>query len=136
MEYHFSDIGQRLSGHSGIKELMDDLGHALSGHGASPMYMMGGGNPAHIPAVQAIWRRRLAEIAADPVECDRMLTNYDPPAGNTRFRTAVAESFRREYGWPIDVENVAITCGGQSAFFLLFNLLAGMHGGRLKRVLA
>lgn len=135
MDHQFSDIGRRLSGHSGIKELMDDLGHALSGTHATPMYMMGGGNPAHVPAVQAIWRQRLAEIVADPGECDRMLTNYDPPAGNTRFRASVAQLFRREYGWPIGEENVAITCGGQSAFFLLFNLLAGMNDGRLRRVL-
>jgi len=135
MDYQFSDIGRRLSGHSGIKELMDDLGHALAGAHATPMAMMGGGNPAHVPAVQAIWRQRLAEILADPGECDRMLTNYDPPAGNTRFRASVARLFAREYGWPIGEENVTITCGGQSAFFLLFNLLAGVQGGRLRRVL-
>jgi valine--pyruvate aminotransferase len=134
MNYLFSDIGRRLSGHSGIGELMDDLGNALAGaHGE--MQMMGGGNPAHIPAMQEVWRRRLGEIVADPAECDRMLTNYDPPVGNSRFREAVATCLSRTYGWRLTADNVAVTCGGQSAFFLLFNLLAGRTGGQTRRVL-
>jgi valine--pyruvate aminotransferase len=32
-------------------------------------------------------------------------------------------------------ENVAVTCGGQSAFFLLFNLLAGRTNGGTRRIL-
>jgi valine--pyruvate aminotransferase len=137
MPFQYSAIGEKISGSSGIVELMDDLGHALSDAGATPVHMMGGGNPAHIPEIQAVWRRRLAEIAADPAQCDRMLTNYDPPAGNTRFRQAVADALRQQYGWPLGAENVAVTCGGQSAFFYLFNLLAGepSGGGRLRRVL-
>ena len=101
MPFTYSTVGDKLSGHSGIVELMDDLGHALAEAGAAPMHMMGGGNPAHIPAMQDVWRRRLAEIVADPAQCDRMLTNYDPPAGNTRFREAFAACLRQEYGWPL-----------------------------------
>ena len=135
MKLSFSDIGERLSGHSGIGELMDDLGNALAGAHGREMLMMGGGNPAHIPAMQAVWRERLSEIVADPAECDRMLTNYDPPVGNRRFREALAVCLARTYGWPLKAENVAVTCGGQSAFFLLFNLLAGRTGGVTRRVL-
>jgi valine--pyruvate aminotransferase len=135
MTFQYSTLGGKLSRHSGIVELMDDLGHALAEAGATPMHMMGGGNPAHIPAMQDVWRRRLAEIAADPAQCDRMLTNYDPPAGNTRFREAFAACLRRQYGWPLSSENVAVTCGGQSAFFYLFNLLAGDSPRGLRRVL-
>jgi valine--pyruvate aminotransferase len=135
MTFQYSTLGDKLSRHSGIVELMDDLGHALAEAGAAPMHMMGGGNPAHIPTMQDVWRRRLAEIAADPAQCDRMLTNYDPPAGNTRFREAFAACLRQEYGWPLSSENVAVTCGGQSAFFYLFNLLAGDSPRGFRRVL-
>ncbi len=137
MPFTYSTIGDKLSRHSGIVELMDDLGQALSeaSAGATPIHMMGGGNPAHIPAMQEVWRRRLAEIAADPVQCDRILTNYDPPAGNLRFREAIAACLREQYGWPLTAENVAVTCGGQSAFFYLFNLLAGDSPRGLRRVL-
>ncbi len=114
---------------------MDDLGHAMAGaHG--PIRMLGGGNPAHIPEVQAVWRDRMATILANPREFDRMMTNYDPPIGNPKFIAALATLLRTEFGWNVGPENIAITAGGQTAFFFLFNLLAGeFHGGRRKAIL-
>ncbi|HMP06587.1 MAG TPA: valine--pyruvate transaminase [Lacipirellulaceae bacterium] len=137
MAFSYSSIGEKLSRHSGIVELMDDLGQALSEAqaGSAPVAMMGGGAPAHIPAVQEAWRRRLAEIVAEPAQCDRMLTTYDPPLGNARFRESVARSLSDLCGWRLAAENVAVTCGGQSAFFYLFNLLAGDAPGGPRRVL-
>jgi valine--pyruvate aminotransferase len=128
-------FGERLASGSGIEALMDDLGRAMAGaHG--PMRMLGGGNPAHIPEMQAIWRERMAAIMADPPFFDRMLTNYDPPAGNTRFLEALADLLQREFRWKLSFENIAITSGGQTAFFFLFNLLAGeFRNGRRKAIL-
>ena len=128
-------FGERLASGSGIEELMDDLGHAMAGaHG--PVRMLGGGNPAHIPEMQAIWRNRMAAILADPPAFDRMMTNYDPPIGNARFIAALANLLRQEFGWNVGPENIAITAGGQTAFFFLFNLLAGeFRDGRRKTIL-
>lgn len=135
MNLNLSKIGGRLSGHSGIVELMDDLGAALAG-GAADMLMLGGGNPAHIPKVQAVWRERLREIVANEAYCDRMLGNYDGPAGSPQFRQSFAKCLRDLYGWDVGPENIAVTCGGQTAFFFLFALLAGdMPGGRRRRIL-
>ncbi|MAT69630.1 MAG: valine--pyruvate transaminase [Planctomycetaceae bacterium] len=135
MQYRISRIGEALSGHSGIVELMDDLGAAMAG-GAAGMHMLGGGNPAHVPAMQAVWRQRLREIAADAPYCDRLLANYDGPAGSPSFRAAMADCLRTEFGWPVGPENIAITCGGQTAFFFLFTLLAGeMAAGPRRRIL-
>ncbi len=64
-----------------------------------------------------------------------MLANYDPPAGNTAFRDAVAGLLAREYGWPVTRENVVVTAGGQTAFFYLFNLLAGQFAEEKRTVL-
>ena len=128
-------FGERLACGSGIEELMDDLGRAMAGaHG--PVRMLGGGNPAHIPEMLALWRSRMAEILADPPAFDHMMTNYDPPIGNPQFLKALAALLRREFGWEIGPENLAITAGGQTAFFLLFNLLAGeFSDGRRKKIL-
>jgi valine--pyruvate aminotransferase len=128
-------FGERLASGSGIQELMDDLGRALAGaHG--PVRMLGGGNPAHIPEVQAVWRDRMAAILGNPDEFDRMMTNYDPPIGNAKFLTALAALLRAEFGWSVGPENIAITAGGQTAFFFLFNLLAGeFKGGKRKAIL-
>jgi valine--pyruvate aminotransferase len=133
--YEKSLFGERLASGSGIEELMDDLGRAMAGtHG--PVRMLGGGNPAHIPEMQAIWRNRMEAILADPPAFDRMMTNYDPPIGNARFIAALANLLRHEFGWNVGPENIAITAGGQTAFFFLFNLLAGeFRDGRRKRIL-
>jgi valine--pyruvate aminotransferase len=121
---NFSLPGRLLAGPSGIKELMDDLGHALAASGPS-VHMLGGGNPAHIPAVEAVWQKRLRDLAADPAAVRRVLGIYDPPRGNSEFLAALAGLLREELGWPVGPENIAVTPGGQTAFFLLFNLLAG-----------
>lgn len=114
---------------------MDDLGRAMAGaHG--PVCMLGGGNPAHIPEVQALIRQRMEEVMADGTAFERMITNYDPPKGNAAFIEALADLLRREFDWEIGPENIAITAGGQTAFFLLFNLLAGeFSDGRRKKIL-
>ena len=103
---------------------MDDLGNALA-LGGPDTRMLGGGQPAHIPEVNALWRRRLEEIMATPGGLEKMLANYDSPRGNPMFLEAIAELFKRNFGWNITSKNIAITSGGQTAFFFLFNALAG-----------
>ena len=136
MDPQVTKIGESLSGPSGIVELMDDLGSALASGASSNWLMLGGGNPAHVPEMQSVWRTRLREIAADETFCDRMLANYDGPAGNPRFRQSVADCLQQKYGWEVGPENIAITNGGQTAFFFLFTLLAGERSnGSIQKVL-
>ncbi len=135
MNPEFSEIGRLLAGPSGIGELMDDLGHALAS-GGPEIRMLGGGQPAHIPQVNALWHQRMREILATPGELERVLANYDPPRGNPAFLAALAALLRRTFGWNIGPEHLAITSGGQTAFFFLFNLLAGpMPDGTRKKIL-
>ena len=134
MEQPYSDFGEKLSAHSGIYDLMEDLGQALSAGG---MIMMGGGNPAHIPAIHNVWRRRLEEILATPGAMESMLGDYDTPRGRPDFLETMAAFFHQRLGWPVGPENIAITTGSQTANFLLFNLLAGPagRGSQMRRVL-
>ncbi len=129
----FSRTGNLLSGPSGIQELMDDLGAAMTSHPG--MRMLGGGQPAAIPEVQALWRNRMSEMLEDGAALDRTLLNYDPPAGNPHFREAFAEFLRRECGWEVTHENVCVLPSSQTACFLLFNLLAGESAGGRRRIL-
>jgi valine--pyruvate aminotransferase len=135
MSYEFSEFGRHLGCGSGIEELMDDLGHALAS-GGPDLKMLGGGQPARIPEMNAVWRRRLEELLEETGGLDRGMTSYDPPRGNPRFLEAIAGLFRKTFGWEIGPENIAITPGGQTAFFFLFNLLAGrMPDGSRKKIL-
>ena len=127
----FSDFGKRFAGEIGIGELMDDLGSALVAD-PSPL-MLGGGNPAHIPEVQSLFRTRMEDILAQPGEFERIVGNYDTPQGAKVFIGALAELFKSEFDWKIGPENLALTNGSQNAFFSLFNLFAGGFSGGIKK---
>jgi len=127
----FSKIGERLTARSGIEALMEDLGEALA-RSDTTIRMLGGGNPARIPAMEAVWRDRMEALLSDDA-FGRMLGIYDPPQGNARFCSAMAGYLRHKYGWEVGPENIGITNGGQTAFFYLFNLLAGENSSGLHR---
>lgn len=129
-----SKFGKKIAVQSGIGQLMDDLGAAMAGQ--REMLMLGGGNPAHIPAMEQRFRRSMAAMLEDGGRFDRMVGNYDPPQGNRAFCEAVADLLHRQFGWDITRRNIAVTNGSQSAFFILFNLLAGeFEDGTRKKVL-
>ena len=129
-----SKFGQKIATVSGISQLMDDLGEALAE--ARDILMLGGGNPAHIPAVQQYFRHSMVKLLDKGDEFERAIGNYDPPQGNKRFIEAIAALLRSEFGWDIHSKNVALTNGSQLAFFILFNIFAGpFEGGISKKVL-
>ncbi len=135
MKTEFSKIGNRLAGGSGIGELMDDLGQALA-EGGPDLKMLGGGQPAQIPTVNEMWQRRLNEIAGCVSSSMNFLSVYDPPKGNALFIEAVRDLLKETFEWNIGIENICLTSGGQTAFFYLFNLLAGeMPDGSKKKIL-
>jgi valine--pyruvate aminotransferase len=130
---NLSKFGEKFTRKAGITELMDDLGAAMAG---DDMLMLGGGNPAHIPAVQNRFRQRMEEILDEPQGFETMIGNYDGSRGNAAFIEALAEMLRETFGWEVGPENIALTNGSQNAFFCLFNLFAGeMPDGSKKKIL-
>lgn len=125
-----SAFGKRFSAGAGILSLMDDLGNALA---EGDMIMMGGGNPGHIPEIQTVMAARLQEIAGSDGELRKMIGTYDPPRGEKNFLQSLADLLNREYSWNLGPENICLTNGSQSAFFLLFNMLAGESGNGIRR---
>ena len=135
MSLSLSSFGRKLTRKSGILALMDDLGRAMSGPG--DVCMMGGGNPARIPEVEAVWRRQMHAVLQEGDLFERVLVNYDTPQGSFAFIEALVGFLNDAYGWNLTERNVAITNGSQNAFFYLFNLLAGRQpdGSRRKILL-
>lgn len=73
---------------------------------------------------------------ADGDAFENMVGNYDPPRGNPHFIKALAAMLKENFGWNLTEKNIAITSGGQTAFFFLFNALAGrMANGSRKKIL-
>jgi valine--pyruvate aminotransferase len=67
----------------------------------------------------------MLDIVGDPAALRRTLSIYDPPRGNPDVIRWLADLLREEFGWPVGPENIAVTPGGQTAFFFLFNLFGG-----------
>ena len=116
-------FGEKFTRNSGIVELMDDLGSALLEN--PDMIMMGGGNPGRLPEAEAIFQQRLEAIMADPEKRHRLFGLYQSPRGDQEFRTEIAAFLKKQFGWKLSANNVAISNGSQSAFFVLLNMFAG-----------
>lgn len=129
-----SKFGIRFTTQTGIGELMEDLGTAMSGQ--QKMLMLGGGNPAHIPQVQDILRKNMEELLKSPQAFEKMIGNYTTPQGDAEFMDELAKFFNRNYNFNITSKNIAILNGSQTTFFFLFNMLAGeFDDGYLKKIL-
>ena len=130
----FSAFGERFINDTGIKDLVDDLGKYAGKEGVC---MLGGGNPALIPEVSEIWRKRMSELLENGESFQKMLGLYGTSIGSIRFFDALAELLNREYGWPLTGKNIAVINGSQTSCFLLYNMLSGAmpDGGRGKILL-
>jgi len=130
---NLSSFGQKFSGDAGITVLMDDITNALAS--GRDMIMMGGGNPGNIPEIEVIMQQRLQKLANDPAAVRSLLGSYDPAQGNADLIDALAQLFSKKLGWPVTRRNIALTNGSQSAFFMLFNMLAGQFSdGSTKQI--
>ena len=69
----FSTFGQRFTRHTGAVELMTDLGAAMAAD--APPLMLGGGNPAHIPAMLAVFREQFRAVIDDEPDFRRLVPN-------------------------------------------------------------
>lgn len=102
---------------------MEDLGSALNEN--PEMIFMGGGNPARIPEIEALFKQRLESIANDSRLLSSMTGVYQSPQGELGFRRQMADLLSNQFGWSVSASNIAVSNGSQSAFFTLYNLLAG-----------
>ena len=102
---------------------MDDLGSALNEN--PDMIFMGGGNPGRIPEAETLFKQRLESVLADPQQLHSLMGIYQSPQGDREFRRQVADVLRKEFGWQLTDRNIAVSNGSQSAFFILYNMLAG-----------
>ena len=131
---NLSALGKRLTGQSGTRSLMDDLGEIATAGGG--IMNLGGGNPSLIPAAEDVFRARMLAFMQRDGAFERAIGSYDGPQGNRGFARALAGLLRLEYGWDVSERNIALTNGSQSAFLALFNLLAGPgEDGRMRRIL-
>ena len=130
----FSKFGEKLTSDSGILELMDDLGKALAS--SEKKIMLGGGNPAHIPEVEKIYREQMENILKDGDRFEKLIGNYSSPEGDGKFIKEFSGMLNANFGWDLTEKNICVLGGSQTTFFFLFNLIAGKYSdGSFKKIL-
>ena len=113
---------------------MNDLGEIQSAQ--RPFNLLGGGNPARIPEVESRFRLAIEQLVRQDGNFEHFIGHYDGPQGNLLFRQSIAELLKKECGWPVAADNIAVTNGSQESFFILFNLFAGEHDdNQFRRIL-
>lgn len=122
-KFQLSDFGNKFRADSSISQLMDDLGQAKSI--TDPIYMLGGGNPACIPAAEQTFRSAMENIMATPNAFEKLSGFYDGPQGNSEFIQSLCHYLNNKFNWQLSTKNIVLTNGSQSGFYTLFNLLAG-----------
>jgi valine--pyruvate aminotransferase len=128
-----SAFGEKFSGQSGIVELMDDLGSALNEN--PDMIFMGGGNPGRLLELESVFQQHLESLMKDPGRRHSLFGIYQSPQGDMEFREQLATFLKSRFGWPLSAANIAVSNGSQSAFFVLYNMLAGtMSDGSHRRI--
>jgi len=128
----FSQFGHKFSQKTGALQLMDDLAYA-AGSGQIQA-MLGGGNPARIPEVEAAYQQAYSDLGA--AGFSEIVASYSGSQGDAAFLQTLADFFNRQYDWGITPAHIAITNGSQNAFFYLFNLFSGAYeGGQTRKIL-
>lgn len=131
---NFSTFGKKFTQNSPIMQLMNDLGDALKSD--KPINMLGGGNPAHIDAVDDAFLQSFRELDLHdhnktPKENPAVesMGNYANPQGDAEFIHELCNFLNRHYakqwGMALTEKNIALTNGSQNAFFYLFNIFSG-----------
>ena len=88
----FSAFGEKFTQHSGILQLMDDLGDALKSD--KPVNMLGGGNPARIAEVNAVFADVFSKLAAE--HAVENIGNYSNPQGDAALIDALTAFLARQ----------------------------------------
>ena len=97
---NFSKFGKKLSRENGITQLMSDLG--IANHCNNPnTLMLGGGNPAIIPAANDKFVSELEKLISNS-DVDQMIGLYDGPQGNEEFIRELVLMFNYHYEWTLD----------------------------------
>lgn len=131
-QLHVSNFARQLSSGAAIVDLMEDLGEALN---VNPdILFLGGGNPAYIPQLEACVAQHMQQCLNDEAQRHKLFGVYQSPRGCETFLSSISSYFKETLRWDVCEKNLCVTNGSQSAFFILFNLLAGenLHGVKRK----
>jgi len=129
-----TQIGEQMSHLTGVRAIMKDIVETLRTAQGRTFINLSAGNPVILPEVEQLWRDCTAELLAS-AEYGEVVCRYGSSQGYQPLIEAVVEDFNRRYGLALTEQNVLITPGSQSLYFLAANALAGStRDGHLKQI--
>jgi valine--pyruvate aminotransferase len=119
-----SKIGTKMTRLTGVREIMKDIARALRSDPSKQWLNLSPGNPLVVPELESLWRETALEIV-NSSEFGQIIGRYGMTQGYDPLIDAVVETYNRLYNWRLKRENVLITGGSQSLYFLAINAFAG-----------
>jgi valine--pyruvate aminotransferase len=131
-----SKVGNKMNHLTGVREIMKDIAQAIRSDPSRKWLNLSPGNPLILPEVESMWRE-YSHALVDSSEFGPVICRYGATQGYDPFIDAVVAAYNAHYGWGISRENVLITAGSQSLYFLCANLFGGERedGSGLQKIL-
>ena len=108
--------GEKIAGPSAIVDLMEDLGAALNNN--PDLLFLGGGNPAQIPAVQAIFAQHWQAIGAQSAAVNKVCGVYQSPQGDEQLIAELQTLFRAQ-GLAVGAEHWRLSAAAKTRCFVI-----------------
>ncbi|ACA98247.1 MULTISPECIES: valine--pyruvate transaminase [Cyanophyceae] len=130
-----SKFGTQMSRLTGVRAIMKDIIDTLKAGAGQDFINLSAGNPVIIPEVEQLWRDCTNDLLNSP-EYGEVVCRYGSSQGYEPLIEAIATDFNQRYGLNLTGENILITPGSQSLYFLAANAFGGYdHVGQLKSII-
>ncbi|AFY39493.1 valine-pyruvate aminotransferase apoenzyme [[Leptolyngbya] sp. PCC 7376] len=130
-----SKFGTQMSRLTGVRAIMKDIIDTLKAGAGQEFINLSAGNPVIIPEVEQLWRDCTADLLAS-AEYGEVVCRYGSSQGYEPLIEAIATDFNKRYGLNLTSDNIVITPGSQSLYFLAANAFGGYDAGdRLKEII-
>ena len=129
-----TQFGQQMSHLTGVRAIMKDIIETLQSGQSADFINLSAGNPVILPEVEQLWRNCTAELL-DSAAYGEVVCRYGASRGYEPLIDAIATDFNQRYNLSLKAENILITPGSQSLYFLAANALGGYTSeGMLKEI--
>ncbi|WP_315862112.1 valine--pyruvate transaminase [Picosynechococcus sp. NKBG15041c] len=119
---------------TGVRAIMKDIIDTLKAGAGQDFINLSAGNPVIIPAVEQLWRDCTNDLLDSP-EYGEVVCRYGSSQGYEPLIEVIAQDFNQRYGLNLTSENILITPGSQSLYFLAANVFGGYNNaGQLKSI--
>lgn len=130
-----SQFGTQMSRLTGVRAIMKDIIDTLKAGAGQEFINLSAGNPVILPEVEQLWRDCTADLLASS-EYGEVVCRYGSSQGYEPFIEAIAKDFNQRYDLNLTSDNILITPGSQSLYFLAANAFGGYDtAGQMKSVI-